>query len=154
MAKGYNGVDIGDKYDKSRLSKESTTVTLNEGDILYHPAGIWHSVESTSDSISINFSMRQLRYADIVVNALRMHLLKDKRFRTGIRFSSTDQNNDEFNALLKSAFKHSSAFLSKLNPQHVIVPAIHIPRSLRIDLDDDNEDMHLRPANLPKLRKN
>ena len=58
MIKCYNGVDIGTKYDKTRLKKEATTVTLNEGDIMYHPAGIWHSVESVSDSISINFSMR------------------------------------------------------------------------------------------------
>lgn len=61
QAKGaqcYNGVDICSKYDKARLKKEATTITLNEGDIMYHPAGIWHSVESMTDSISINFSMR------------------------------------------------------------------------------------------------
>ena len=54
----YNGVDIGEKYNKTRLQKEATVITLNEGDIMYHPAGIWHSVESLDDSISINFSMR------------------------------------------------------------------------------------------------
>jgi len=83
-----------------------------------------------------------------------MHLLKDKQFRTGIRFATNDSNNFEFNDLLKAAFKDSSIFLTKLKPEHIIVPAIHIPRSLRINLDEDNEDMHLRPTNLPKLRKN
>lgn len=136
--KGYNGVNIGEKYDKAELSKKSTTVTLNEGDIMYHPAGTWHCVESSTDSISINFSMRQLRGADIVVNALRMHLLKDPQFRTGIRLSPLDSNNREFNAFLKSAFKESSTFLRKLKPQEIIVPAIHIPRALRIDLDSEN----------------
>ena len=76
VIKCYNGVNIGAKYNKTRLAQESTTVTLQEGDIMYHPAGIWHSVESITDSISINFSMRQVRSADLIVNALRMHLLQ------------------------------------------------------------------------------
>ena len=92
-AQCYNSVDILSAYDKARLQKESTTVTLNEGDIMYHPAGIWHSVESVTDSISINFSMRQVRKADLIVNALRMHMFQDKDFREGIRFDEDDQDN-------------------------------------------------------------
>lgn len=56
-------------------------VVLNEGDILYHPAGIWHSVEATEDSISINFSLRHVRLADIVTNAVQMILLSDQTMR-------------------------------------------------------------------------
>lgn len=97
----YNRVNIGAKYDKDRLWREATSITLNEGDIMYHPAGIWHSVESVSDSISINFSMRQIRKADFIVNALRMHLLKDKNFRQGIRLTADDPNNKDFQAQLK-----------------------------------------------------
>ena len=44
---------------------------------MYHPAGIWHSVEATEDSISINFSLRHLKLADIVTNAVNMVLLQD-----------------------------------------------------------------------------
>ena len=54
----YNKVNIGKQYDKKRLKKELTTIVLNEGDIMYHPAGIWHSVESVTDSIHVNFSLR------------------------------------------------------------------------------------------------
>lgn len=61
--------------------KHCTEVILNEGDILYHPAGIWHSVEAIEDSISINFSLRHLRKADVIINALNMILLKDKSMR-------------------------------------------------------------------------
>ena len=100
VIKAYNGVDIGAKYDKKRLKKEGTVVTLEEGDIMYHPAGIWHSVESVSDSISINFSMRQLRGADLVVNAVRMHLLGDDEMRKGIRFDASDTDSKELFALL------------------------------------------------------
>ena len=41
-------------------------VTLNEGDILYHPAGVWHAVGCEEDSISINFSMKALRMGEFV----------------------------------------------------------------------------------------
>lgn len=92
----YNGVDIAAKYDKAKLEKGCTEVTLEAGDILYHPAGIWHSVESVSDSISINFSMRQVRGADFVVNALRMHLLTDLQMRQGLRFAPGDVDNTSF----------------------------------------------------------
>lgn len=41
----YNHVDLCEQYfNRTDLEKNCTTVTLNEGDILYHPAGIWHAV--------------------------------------------------------------------------------------------------------------
>ena len=56
-------------------------MTLDEGDILYHPAGIWHSVEATEDSVSINFSLRHIRKCEVVTNALTMMLMKDQDMR-------------------------------------------------------------------------
>ena len=58
MAKQYQ--------DKEKMERDCTIVTLNEGDILYHPAGIWHAVSSEEDSISINFSMRAMRTGDFI----------------------------------------------------------------------------------------
>jgi ribosomal protein L16 Arg81 hydroxylase len=55
----YNQVSMASAYEKQKLACRSTIVELHAGDILYHPAGIWHAVESTSDdSFSINFSLR------------------------------------------------------------------------------------------------
>ena len=68
-------VNMPQAYSKQRLTREATVVILNEGDILYHPAGIWHSVESTEDSVSINFSLRQLKVADLITNVLKMYML-------------------------------------------------------------------------------
>ena len=150
--KCYNNVDIGAKFDKKRLNKESTTVTLNEGDIMYHPAGIWHSVESVTDSISINFSMRQVRGADFIVNALRMQLLKDIDMRRGIRFAPDDHNNKAFIKGLKESFKKASKVLNKLNPQQLLPPAIHIPRALEIDLDEVEVELYRRPKKLTMLK--
>ena len=33
------------EYDEKFLLENSEEIVLEEGDILYHPAGIWHSVE-------------------------------------------------------------------------------------------------------------
>jgi hypothetical protein len=73
----FQGLDMGAQYNKERIMKEGTSVLLEEGDIMYHPAGIWHSVHSVTDSISINFSLRQIRLADLVTNSIKMHLLRD-----------------------------------------------------------------------------
>ena len=65
--KAYNGVDMSKQYgDREGMEARSTEVILHEGDILYHPAGIWHCVASQEDSISINFSMKGMRMAEFV----------------------------------------------------------------------------------------
>ena len=56
--------------DRAKMEADCERVTLYEGDILYHPAGIWHAVESETDSISINFSMRCMRMAEFVTQAI------------------------------------------------------------------------------------
>ena len=67
----YNNVDMGKQYKNlQELENNCFEITLNEGDILYHPAGIWHSVKSNSESISINFSMKTLRMGEFVSQAI------------------------------------------------------------------------------------
>lgn len=64
----FNQVNMNSEY--KQLNEDTFEVVLKEGDILYHPAGIWHQVECmTDDSISINFSLRSLKIADLVANA-------------------------------------------------------------------------------------
>eukprot|EP01060_Flectonema_neradi_P032805 TRINITY_DN5305_c0_g1_i1.p1 TRINITY_DN5305_c0_g1~~TRINITY_DN5305_c0_g1_i1.p1 ORF type:complete len:600 (+),score=143.91 TRINITY_DN5305_c0_g1_i1:60-1802(+) len=41
-------------------------VELSAGDVLYHPAGMWHSVETTSDSVSINLSFVNKSWGEIL----------------------------------------------------------------------------------------
>jgi len=48
------------------LEDNSYSITLNEGDILYHPAGIWHKTNTDTDSISINLSMKTMRMGDFI----------------------------------------------------------------------------------------
>jgi len=46
-------------------------VSLTAGSVLYFPAGMWHRVEATEDSISINISMMPSTWADVVGDALK-----------------------------------------------------------------------------------
>ena len=54
--------------------KESSSVTLEAGDVLYHPAGVWHSVYCDEDSVSINVSLVATTYADVISDAVRQLL--------------------------------------------------------------------------------
>jgi len=56
------------EYDNERLLKEAEVVELGPGDVLYHPAGIWHAVECLETGVAINFSITQVRMADLIAN--------------------------------------------------------------------------------------
>ena len=54
---------------------EFETVVLSAGDFLYHPAGIWHQVETVeAPSFSINVSLHSLKFVDLFVNAMKTYL--------------------------------------------------------------------------------
>ena len=73
------------------LNKEYS-VTVYPGDVLYHPAGIWHRVECGEDSISMNMSLTVATYADLVCSALHQLLSKHEDFRRGVRTSYNASN--------------------------------------------------------------
>jgi hypothetical protein len=47
-------------------------VELTPGSFLYHPAGVWHKVECTQDSVSINLSLMPQSFAQLLANALQV----------------------------------------------------------------------------------
>ncbi|KAF4672264.1 hypothetical protein FOL46_009255 [Perkinsus olseni] len=50
---------------------DAEEIILSPGDVLFHPAGVWHKVESLDDeNIAINISIIPLRWADIIAAAL------------------------------------------------------------------------------------
>lgn len=59
------------EFSEEELEANCFEVTLEEGDILYHPAGIWHAVRSETDSVAINFSLKNLTIADFISDSLR-----------------------------------------------------------------------------------
>lgn len=56
---------------------DAEEVILSPGDVLFHPAGVWHKVESLDDdNIAINISIIPLRWADIIAGAIKQLLLQ------------------------------------------------------------------------------
>ncbi|CAE8651307.1 unnamed protein product, partial [Polarella glacialis] len=52
--------------------EDAEEVTLHPGSVLYHPAGIWHCVESlTEDTVAINVSLTMASWADFLGDGLR-----------------------------------------------------------------------------------
>ncbi len=56
-------------------------VTLNQGDVLYFPAGMWHKVETLEYGVSINISLMGSNYASVVCDAMEHLLLKRDEWR-------------------------------------------------------------------------
>ncbi|KAF4704828.1 hypothetical protein FOZ62_006001, partial [Perkinsus olseni] len=56
---------------------DAEEIILSPGDVLFHPAGVWHKVESLDDeNIAINISIIPLRWADIIAGAVKQLLLQ------------------------------------------------------------------------------
>jgi len=53
---------------------EEMVVVVEEGDVFYHPAGLWHAVECLEESVSINISLDGMTYADLFSGALKQVL--------------------------------------------------------------------------------
>lgn len=130
--KAFQEVDIAQIYNSNSRNVRCTEVTLHEGDILYHPAGIWHAVEANEDSISINFSLRHQSKADIVTNALNMIMLKDKSMREPIRLTDKTTLLSE----IERALKQTKKALTSLKAEMICAPqAMSVPRQQVISLE-------------------
>jgi hypothetical protein len=71
-------------YPTKKQLEDVVEITLNPGDIFYFPAGIFHRVECIEDSISINLSLVNSSWADLIGDSIKHLLLRDDNFRTNI----------------------------------------------------------------------
>lgn len=84
---------LGDpNFTLNQYSKDDVqdSILLSPGDVLYHPAGIWHRVECTEDSISLNVSVIGSSYAEIVCCGLQQLLWKNSVWRGVVRRGDED----------------------------------------------------------------
>lgn len=70
--------------DQFHHVEKVTEVILKPGDVMYHPAGIWHRVECQEDSISINISLTAVSYADIFCSSLQQLLMENPMWRSAV----------------------------------------------------------------------
>ena len=52
--------------EREEEEEEEEEVILRPGDVLYHPAGVFHHVECLEDSLAINVSLYASSYADLI----------------------------------------------------------------------------------------
>ena len=69
--------------------ERSVVIELGPGDVLYHPAGIWHKVEATSDDcVSINFSLFATSWGEVIRDYMHTTMMRSNdawRSVVGIR---------------------------------------------------------------------
>jgi len=66
-------------------SEGTQSILLEAGDVLYHPAGVWHRVECLEDSVSINISLIATSYADVFAASISHLLMRHSSFRAPVR---------------------------------------------------------------------
>ena len=81
----------GGKFDYDHSEDGYEAVELSAGDVLYHPAGMWHSVETTADSVSINLSFVNKSWGDILRDTVSSIILATPSLleRVESKYSST-----------------------------------------------------------------
>eukprot|EP00758_Cryptobia_borreli_P006566 Tbor_TRINITY_DN5177_c0_g1::TRINITY_DN5177_c0_g1_i1::g.26238::m.26238 len=88
----HKGTDDGASFSGAKLpmniNNNCVKVTLEPGDVLYHPAGIWHKVETVSgsscpgeNSLSINISLFPQTWADCFLEGLNQFLVSQFQWR-------------------------------------------------------------------------
>ena len=101
----------------SDFSKQE--VVLYPGDILYHPAGIWHKVEAEEDSISMNVSLMVASYAEVFCSGLQQLILEDSKYRAPV-LGGSSSNREQAKLVIKSLLDTLPILLQKLQADDFI----------------------------------
>ena len=106
---------------------DTDVVELGPGDVLYHPAGIWHRVECTEDSLSMNISLISTSWGDHLAEATRHALWRHTELRAPVvvRPSAYGAARAEAGARLAQAV----ARLGQLRGEDLMPPCMLLPRS-------------------------
>ena len=97
---------------------------MSEGSMLYHPAGIWHKVECSEDSISINVSLISTNWSELITSSIHHHLLSVDEFREPIYF----RNPAEARQKLASLLQMLPAKVAELKVNHILPHPMFYPR--------------------------
>ena len=129
-AASYKGVvpEVGDR------------VTLSAGDVLYHPAGVWHAVSCDEDSISINISLIATTAADLISDAVRQLLWSTEEGRAGLCGTHDEMQNQLQRALgaLTRSIEDDQLTKRKILPAAMMAPRRRKP--ITIDASAPQEE--------------
>lgn len=118
-------------FNEEGFFDEAETVELVPGSVLYFPAGMWHRVECTEDSVSVNISLMPSTYGDALISSLSHSLLSDERFREGVRVNDFEQAR----LIMKDRLAELKKIVSSLSVDDIMPRARMYPRpeTLRFD---------------------
>ena len=119
-----------EEFTKSSAASGETSIVLGPGDVLYHPAGVWHRVECLEDSVAINVSLVGASLAELVGSAVTQMLCVDSRWRGPVRVGGLHEKDQM--ALLRAGevLKAASDALKLLIPSDILTI-----RSIRAECD-------------------
>ena len=126
--------EITPSRKRPRDDETSVEVTLDAGDVLYFPAGVFHEVESLDDdSISLNVSLMAPTTAEVVCAALRHRLLRTDAGRERVTSDGGGV------AKLERALGIAAHQLEELNAREIVPDALRASPGDG-DVSDDSDD--------------
>ena len=122
-------------------------VTLSAGDVLYHPAGIWHAVSCDEDSISINISLIATTAADLISDAVRQLLWRSDAGRAGLCGTHEQMQEQLREALtqLQANIAHNQLTEQLILPAAMMAPRRRQPVTIDAEVDKQNLQQIPRP---------
>ena len=115
-------------FDKPGTGKNAVgqveTVILKPGDVLYHPAGMWHKVEALEEGVSINVSLMATNFAVMTCQALQHFLMKRDEWRQCLVGEPGDSAIDTLKALLKELPAIVEDFERSVGADGILPPAL------------------------------
>jgi len=139
------------------IEEECESVVLQPGDVLYHPAGIWHKVEAIGDapSVSINLSFFPATWAEVITESLTHAMLREPSLRQRIQYESVSDAHGQ----LRSKLEMSREVLASLTPASVLAPAALAQEGHATVVVDDSGDIAsslttVAAVDAKKLRRN
>ena len=124
---------------------ELMEVIVEEGDILYHPAGVWHRVECIEDSISINISLIVSSYDEIVCNSLQQLLLQNSQWRLPVQSRDMQQSLNVIQSILTAL----PNIANMMTAESILPPPANVLEDIHVENDDEGDDNNA----IAKLKK-
>lgn len=135
-----------DKPNPNNSFGREEEVIMTAGDVLYFPAGMWHSVETLEEGISINISLMGMNYANLVTNALQHFLLSSGEDQWKETIAATNAKHDcdtlqnLHNLLTSSLPSVIRDFIHHVGAESILPPVVRYPPSFTPGNNNNDSD--------------
>ena len=133
----------------SNIDAECESVVLQPGDVLYHPAGIWHKVEAIGDepSLSINLSFFPATWAEVIGETLTHAMAMDPALRERVQYADVNDARRQLQLKLAASRK----ILDGLDAASIMTPAVADRAGHVTVVVDHSGEIATSYTNIPKV---